>query len=88
MIKPQKLWFTNTLKQTSTRRIYMNEQKTLFLISDITKTDNHEKKHKGKPRTIKPQRNQVEMMMFSIDQLIHQVAQYRKTFCISVHCRT
>src|SRR5436309_341618 len=70
MIKPQKLWFTNTLKQTSTRRIYMNEQKTLFLISDITKTDNHEKKHKGKPRTIKPQRNQVEMMMFSIDQLI------------------
>lgn len=48
----------------------MNEQKELFLIPDKPKVDNHEKKYKGKPRTIKPQRDQVEMMMFSIDQLI------------------
>jgi len=47
----------------------MSEQKTLFPIPDSFKTDN-EKKYKGIPRTIKPQRNQVEMMMFSLDQLI------------------
>jgi len=48
----------------------MNEQKSLFLIPDGPEIDNYEKKYKGKPRTIKPQRDQVEMMMFSIDQLI------------------
>lgn len=48
----------------------MNEQKNLFLLPDRPKIDNNEKKYKGKPRTIKPQRDQFEMMMFSIDQLI------------------
>jgi transposase len=48
----------------------MKEQKTLFIISDYPKIDNYEKKYKGMPRTVKPQRDQVEMMMFSIDQLI------------------
>ena len=48
----------------------MNKQKNLFPIPDRPKTDNNEKKYKGKPRTIKPQRDQVEMMVFSIDQLI------------------
>jgi transposase len=48
----------------------MNEQKTLFNLPDNPKSNNCEKIYKGKPRTVKPQRDQVEMMMFSIDQLI------------------
>jgi len=47
----------------------MSEQKALFTLPGGPKIDN-EKKYKGMPRTIKPQRDQVEMMMFSIDQLI------------------
>lgn len=47
----------------------MKEQKTLFLVPNTSKINN-EKEYKGKPRTIKPQRDQVEMMMFSINQLI------------------
>jgi transposase len=48
----------------------MNKQNTLFNLPDNPKNNNHEKIYKGKPRIIKPQRDQIEMMMFSIDQLI------------------
>ncbi len=48
----------------------MNEQMTLFSLPNAFKSNNCEKIYKGKPRTVKPQRGQIEMMMFSIDQLI------------------
>lgn len=48
----------------------MNKQNTLFPLPDYPKNNNNEIKYKGMPRTVKPQRDQMEMMLFSIDQLI------------------
>jgi DNA-binding transcriptional regulator/RsmH inhibitor MraZ len=57
--------------KTNNNLIYTYEgRKNIISHSNVPEIDNFEKKYKGKPRTIKPQRDQVEMMMFSIDQLI------------------
>lgn len=50
--------------------LYMNIQNTLFPIPECNKNDDETKNYKGKPKLNIPIRNQVEIMSFSIDDLI------------------
>lgn len=48
----------------------MEHQYALFNHPELTESKNKCENYKGKPRIVKPVRDQVEMMTFSIDQLI------------------
>ncbi len=48
----------------------MNGQMSLFELAEHAENENMDKSYKGKPRILRPVREQMEMMTYSIDQLI------------------
>lgn len=62
----------------------MNEQYVLFNHLESSEGTNKYENYKGKPRLVKPVRNQIEMMTFSIDQLIPSDHKARMEWLVSV----